>query len=338
MITPSFGITATERVLPRLALDFTTAALDPRVTFTRTGNTATVTNSSGVIVGINADLPRFDFDPVTLVCRGLLIEESRTNALLNSLIDGTSLATQSMTVTAAARTLSFYGTGQVVLSGAASATVTGTGAYPTRTTLTFTPSAGTLTLTVTGTVQFAQLEVGAFATSYIPTEASALTRNADVATMTGTNFSNWYNASAGTLSAEFDYTGIATTEYQCAVTLTNNTGANYLTFFKDVTTDNLKLNADAASSNIASLGFSPAVVNTVYQAVTTIKADDIAAAVSASAVQTDTNTGGVLPTIDRLHIGILTTGILYPLNGHMRKIEYWPQRLTNAEVQAFSKI
>ena len=48
MITPSFSLTATERVLPRMALDFTTAVLDPRVTFTRTGNTATVTNSSGV--------------------------------------------------------------------------------------------------------------------------------------------------------------------------------------------------------------------------------------------------------------------------------------------------
>ena len=36
MITPSFGLTATERVLPKLALDFTTASLDPRVTFTRT--------------------------------------------------------------------------------------------------------------------------------------------------------------------------------------------------------------------------------------------------------------------------------------------------------------
>ena len=41
MITPSYGLTATERVLPRLALDFTTAILDPRITFTRTGATAT---------------------------------------------------------------------------------------------------------------------------------------------------------------------------------------------------------------------------------------------------------------------------------------------------------
>jgi len=164
MISPSFSLTATERVLPRMALDFTTALLDPRITFTRTGNTATVVNSSGVIAAINADLPRFDFDPTTLVCKGLLIEETRTNLLLNSLINGTNLSTQLVTTTAVSQTLSFYGTGQIVLTGTSSATVVGTGAYPARQTLTFTPTAGVLTLTVTGTVQYAQLEVGAFAT------------------------------------------------------------------------------------------------------------------------------------------------------------------------------
>ena len=52
MITPSFGLTATERVLPKLALDFTTASLDPRITFTRTtgaSNPATYVDSSGYI-------------------------------------------------------------------------------------------------------------------------------------------------------------------------------------------------------------------------------------------------------------------------------------------------
>jgi hypothetical protein len=84
MITPSFAITATERVLPRMALDFTTATLDSRVTFTRTGNTATVINSSGLVAPINADLPRFDYDPTTLLCKGLLIEESSVNLLTYS--------------------------------------------------------------------------------------------------------------------------------------------------------------------------------------------------------------------------------------------------------------
>jgi len=55
MITPSFGLTATERVLPRLALDFTTASLDPRITFTRALDTATRVNASGNIETVLAD-------------------------------------------------------------------------------------------------------------------------------------------------------------------------------------------------------------------------------------------------------------------------------------------
>jgi len=81
MITPSFALTATERVLPRLALDFTTANLDPRITFTRALGTATRVNASGLIEAVAADTARFDFNHVTLACRGLLVEEARTNFL-----------------------------------------------------------------------------------------------------------------------------------------------------------------------------------------------------------------------------------------------------------------
>lgn len=49
-------------------------------TFTRTG-TATRVNSSGLIETVTADIPRFDYNPVTLALNGLLIEEARTNSL-----------------------------------------------------------------------------------------------------------------------------------------------------------------------------------------------------------------------------------------------------------------
>jgi len=84
MITPSYSLTATERVLPRLALDFTIASLDSRITFARALNTATRVNNNGYVETVNADLPRFDYDPITLACKGLLIEESRANLFLQS--------------------------------------------------------------------------------------------------------------------------------------------------------------------------------------------------------------------------------------------------------------
>ena len=43
-----------------------------------------------------------------------------------------------------------------------------------------------------------QIEPGSFPTSYIPTVASTVTRAADVASITGTNFSSWYNVNQGT--------------------------------------------------------------------------------------------------------------------------------------------
>jgi hypothetical protein len=44
-----------------------------------------------------------------------------------------------------------------------------------------------------------QSELGTFPTSYIPTVASTVTRAADVASMTGTNFSSWYRQDQGTI-------------------------------------------------------------------------------------------------------------------------------------------
>jgi hypothetical protein len=332
MITPSYGLTATERVLPRLALDFTTASLDARVTFTRSGNTATVTNSSGVIAAINADLPRFDFNPTTLVCRGLLIEEARTNALLNSLIDGTDLATQLVTVTAAARTLSFYGTGTVVLSGAHSATVVGAGAYPTRTTLTFTPIAGVLTLTVTGTVQFAQLELGAFATSYIPTEATAVTRNADVATMTGTNFSDWYNASEGTVAIEYSL-NVATNRFVYSISDGTNSNDIRLRYNSGGAAQSEVRVLNVSQASIAPSGYS--TLGVVYKNCFAYKQNSFAQAFNGTATGTDDL--GNTPSVIRLSLGVAYNNVSEFLCGHIRKFYFYPQRLINAEVQAFSK-
>jgi len=329
MITPSFALTATERVLPKLALDFATAILDPRITFTRSGNTATVTNSSGVIVGINANLPRFDYNPTTLVCQGLLIEEARTNLLLNSLINGTILATQTVTTTAVAHTLSFYGTGQIVLTGTSSATVVGTGAYPSRKTLTFTPTAGVLTLTVTGTVQFAQLEIGAFATSYIPTEASQVTRTADLATMTGTNFSDWYNASEGAIVAAatvLAVTGAAAFPQMMSV----SDGTNNNIMYVGIRLQDGRGWVSVRNSNSTTVNFDPLTGSAVTNPKIGFgyRLNNCVGAYSGNTVSIDTATA--VPVVDRMTIGS-------SFNGHLKSINYYSQRLTNAEVQSFSK-
>lgn len=66
-------------VLPTLNLDFANSQqLDPRITFTR-GSIGTFVNKNGLIETAAANIPRFDYDPISGECRGLLIEETRTN-------------------------------------------------------------------------------------------------------------------------------------------------------------------------------------------------------------------------------------------------------------------
>jgi hypothetical protein len=274
----SFGVFC-KMITPKLTLNFTSAALDPSVGFSRADATATRVNSSGVIESVVADTARFDFDPITLACRGLLIEELRINRILQSqnLDNATNWATGASTVVANATTSpsgsndgfklisSSVNTTHTLRQGItlASSTVAisifakkaeypklgiregaSTGAYATfnlDTGVVIAQSGGTASIRNAGNGWYrcslvltgsnsradfyplpsaytagsphtysyagndvngiylwgAQLEAGAFATSYIPTTTAAVTRNADVATITGTNFSDWWQVGTG---------------------------------------------------------------------------------------------------------------------------------------------
>ena len=155
------------KIIRPFSVDFASA-------FTRASD-ATYFDKDGALQTATTDEPRWGYDPDTGDFLGLIVEGAATNILLNS----ATLSTQSVTVSAQEYTLSFYGTGTVTLSGASTAgPLVGTGANQ-RVSLTFTPSAGSLTCTVSGTVEYAQLEAGDTATSYITTTGTAETRAAD---------------------------------------------------------------------------------------------------------------------------------------------------------------
>ncbi|MFG1400325.1 DUF2793 domain-containing protein [Xanthobacter sediminis] len=139
----------------------------------RTGGAKTVVSAAGERMTAPANTLAFDYSSGR---RRLLLEGAATNLFIGS---AAPVAAQNITVTAQPYTLSFWGTGAMALSGAASATVAGTGANA-RTAYTFTPAAGTLTLTPSGSVTNVQLEVGGRASSHIATTSTATARVTDV--------------------------------------------------------------------------------------------------------------------------------------------------------------
>jgi hypothetical protein len=302
-----------------------TARKGPTPVFTR-ASTSTFVGSDGLIQSAAVNAPRFDHDPLTLACKGLLIEEARTNLVFPS----ATLTTQTRTVTAVAHTLSFYGTGTVVLSGAHIATVTGTGAYPTRTTLTFTPSAGSLILTVTGTVTEAQLEAGAFPTSYIPTTTAALTRSADVCSITGSDFSGFYNASEGTM---FSQTVKSSTNINSFVIAASDNSFNNILDLRYIFVTSVGALMNVSNANQLT-GFSATVTSgsPVKQSIA-YKLNDCAYSANGGSAIIDTS--ALIPAVNKLNIGTAQNNSL-PLNGHIAAIRYYKKRLTNFKLQSLT--
>jgi hypothetical protein len=261
----------------------------------------------------------------------LLVEEQRTNLLLNSSI----LGTQVVTVAAVAHTLSFYGTGTVVLSGAFAGTVVGTGAYPARTTLTFTPIVGVLTVTVTGSVTSGQLEAGAFPTSYIPTTTAAATRAADVAVMTGANFSNWYNQNEGTVYVSSARPLlIPSGSFSNLWSISDNTASERYLAYNTGTTQAMDVAVTDGGVAQATLLTTGAIsANSAINLAVAYKANDFAATRNGAAPATDTS--GTLPTVDRMYIGANHNGA-GQWNGWVSRVSYFPRRLSNSELQGIT--
>jgi len=388
------------------------ATLDPLVTFTR-ASTATFTGSNGLIQSATTNTPRFDYDPVTLAAKGLLIEEQRTNLLTYSedfsnavwvknfctitansttAPDGTTnadtfvesvdsvaqghyvyqgptlAAGQSYTLTCYAKAISSTRLFQLYVRDSASTVFASssfnlaTGAIPfvTAGTSSITNVGnGRYLLTVTGTAGAAgvgllllssknlsgldyigdgssvafiwgvQLEAGAFATSYIPTTTTALTRAADVASVN--TLSPWYNASAGTIYAEA--TGPIANIYR--VLAEGASAADFRDF--SLGFDGLRGNFTSrfVTGNYDVLGPSNSLT-----AGATVKL-----AGSYSSTSADLAYGGTLAALknsvtqripaDRIFLGS-RLGTTLQLNGHLRRLTYYPRTLSTAELQAIT--
>ena len=174
----------------------------------------------------------------------------------------------------------------------------------------------------------AQLEAGSFATSYIPTTASQVTRNADQASMTGTNFSSWYNATAGTIYGEFDLLN-ATTNSMIPCSIDNNASNGYM-IYKSLNVSNLYA---YAGSNNALLLNGTTTANTLYK--TSIAYGSTINATVNGATPSSIATGGLSGAIpNQLLIGKSFGGNQF--SGHIRKINYYSTALPASVLQSLT--
>ena len=178
----------------------------------------------------------------------------------------------------------------------------------------------------------AQLEAGSFATSYIPTTTTALTRAADVASVN--TLSPWYNASEGTLYTEYSIPFDSSVNiFPIAAAISDNTFSNaiasYLRTVDDTARQAVRVGGVAQTDITSGAAY---VYGTTLKQVSAYKVNDFAISVNGAAVGVDTS--GTVPVVDRMGLGgnSVTGGSLNYLNGYLRRITYYPRRLSNAEL------
>jgi hypothetical protein len=173
----------------------------------------------------------------------------------------------------------------------------------------------------------AQIEVGAFATSLIPTTTTTLTRNADVAVMTSTNFSSWWTATIGGVVARALPSTVSGT--RPVIQFDDTTANNIIALRGNVADPELYIKA---TTDQAQIDAGTITAGTAYNLGGAWNTNDCAAALNGAAPVTDAS--ATIPTVTQARIG--SDGTNY-LNGTIQNFRYWPQRIVNGEVQAFSK-
>jgi hypothetical protein len=159
----------------------------------------------------------------------------------------------------------------------------------------------------------AQLEENTKATSLIFTTTATETRNADLATMTGSNFSDWFNASKGTFRVDFTSIAsgtrpvIAIDDNSANESMVVKTQGNVPTF-----------EVINGGSPQASVEAGTVTANTTAFAYVSY-GENFFGIARPSARQVDTL--GTVPSVDRMRIGSDEANNFF--NGRIQKIQFW---------------
>lgn len=189
-----------------------------------------------------------------------------------------------------------------------------------------------------------QVEARAKRTSYIPTTSAAVTRTGDRASITGANFTSWYSSgTGGTIYAEAE----AHTDATCRVLQFDRNDGSYgsLADLLRVTGGSLTGQFQAehytggvAQAVLAETGSTSSLpVGSVGRGCTAWNTNDFS--LVANGVQGTVDNAGALPAgLARLALGYESVGDNAELNGWIKRVVYWPTRLTNAQMVAITSL
>jgi hypothetical protein len=178
----------------------------------------------------------------------------------------------------------------------------------------------------------AQLEAGAFPTSYIPTTAAERTRERDVASVN--TLSPWYNATEGTLYVQAQDMSDAAhaTSQPRAVSINDNTTSNTIDVSRIPASAQVRARVDVATVNQFNSLTTAWPLATQAKVALAYKENDFAACLGGGSVSTDPL--GTIPIVTRMAVGNITTGNGWV--GWIQRITYYPRRLSDAELQAIT--
>lgn len=171
----------------------------------------------------------------------------------------------------------------------------------------------------------AQLEAGGFATSYIPTTTATVTRNTDNTIITGINFTSWFNYNSGTFYAE--------------ATSAGGTGPRVI----GTDSDGGILSLGYGIGGVTSNHFISGEINLDKNGNKSNTSFNIKSACSYDRTGTSITREGLAPATS-VNNGITETKISYislgrqgnggsVLNGSIKKIAYYPVRLSDSELR-----
>jgi hypothetical protein len=176
----------------------------------------------------------------------------------------------------------------------------------------------------------AQFEAGAFATSYIPTVAATVTRAADIAVITGANFTPWYNQNEGTIIASWSTTSVVVPSNLGVFGVSDGTTSERIQIRRLPSVN--EAGFIVVDGGVSQYNNSVAASSGVNISALAYRTNDFIGANNGTLGTADTS--GTLPTPTQAEIGF-GQGLTY-LNGHLRNVTYYPTRLTDAQLQALT--